>query len=113
MNVSIVEMNVRLLVYIVQTIPNMFHFQDLIDGLRTGNEIRIYFEYEDDRTREEYCFKRIDFVGRSIILYAALDDFTVGIVQDEYTMTRNEALSLLWDEDISDFDTRKVYVKKN
>ena len=88
-------------------------FIDLIDGLGTDNEIRLYFEYEDDGTREEYCFKRIDFVGRSIILYAALDDFTVGIVQDEYTMTCNEALSLLWDEDISNFDTRKVYIKRN
>lgn len=88
-------------------------FINIIDELRTNDEIRIFFEYEEDGTREEYCFKKVDFIGRSIILYAALDDFTVGIVQDEYTMTLNEMLGLIWDEDISNFDTRKVYVKRN
>lgn len=87
-------------------------FMGLMSILEPEDDTSIFAEYEDGR-EVEFVFRKTRFIGEEIILYGFVDDFTIGIIQDTYSATKKEMLEMIWNEDISDYDTRKVYIKTN
>ena len=85
-------------------------FIKAIHNLCLNEELELFVKY-DDGHEDEYRFRKINFMDNIIVLYGYLGDNTIGVIQDTYSMTKNEILEELWTGDLSDYDKNKVYIQ--